>query len=369
MDSHTLLIGLAGLVLGLLLGAAAVAAVSARRTGDVRSRLAAAQARAEALEAEAAAWRERSARDAAAATQLAPVRESLGKLEENLSLLERERIEQYATLASQLTENRRVHGELMQTTAALASAMTTASARGMWGELELRRVVEAAGMLRHVDFETQVSVAGGRPDMLIQLPGGHAIPLDAKVPLDAYLRAMEAGDPGPDLASHAAAFRGHVAALIKRNYHGALAADATVMFVPSEALLSAALEQDPTLLEFALRHGISPVGPAGLLPLLRAIGTLWTHQDVSQQAAELLQVGRQLYQRLGVVAGHMDAVGRSLTSAVASYNKMVSSVESRLLVTARSVDALAEEAPSVTPINPDAAQVRQFTQPETQRPA
>lgn len=360
-------LSLAFLAAGLLLGYLAAVA----RSGRTRAELAAALARSQRLEEEAGELRDRAARDSDVLRALAPVSSSLERLGDQVAMLERERIEQYSALSSQLTTAREGHEELRRTTASLASALRSTSARGQWGEVELRRILEAAGMLRHVDFAVQEAVSEtGRPDVVVHLPGGRAVPIDAKVPFDAWLEAsaIHGDDPRSvarrrDLeAAHAKAVRAHVDALARRDYHAQLGnAEFTVMFVPSEALLAAAMDADPALLEHALRRGVSLVSPSSLLALLRAVAAVWAHQEVSDQARELLRLGRTLYERLGVVAGHMSTVGRSLKASVAAYNKAVASLESRLLVTAREFEALGAAAPTLEEIDGDSAQVREFT--------
>jgi DNA recombination protein RmuC len=253
----------------------------------------------------------------------------------------------------------------------------------VWGEIELRRVVEAAGMLRHVDFAEQRATSSlggsggstGRPDVVVRLPGQRTIAVDAKVPMDAYLEAA-AIDPAARgdaahrreklLADHARALRSHVDALASRAYHADLpgSAELVVLFIPSEPLLGAALEADPGLLEHALRKGVAPTSPASLLALLRAVAAVWVAEQSGEQAGEILDLGRTLTDRLGVVVGHVERLGASLRGAVGHYNSAVGSIESRLLVTARSLSALGAEGLEASPIGPDDAQVRTFTAPE-----
>lgn len=362
-----LLIPLLALLLGTVLGYLAATLLGQR----TRAELAGALARAERLEEESADLRERSARDTDVLRALAPVQATLSHMGEQVALLERERVEQFSALASQLTHARTSHEELRRTTSSLASALRSTSARGQWGEVELQRILEAAGMLRHVDFSTQeVLPDGSRPDAVVRLPGGRAIPIDAKVPFDSYLQStgIEGDDPESVArrraleTAHAKALRAHVDALAARDYHGRIGtAEVTVMFVPSEGLLAAALTADPALLEYALRKHITPASPASLLALLRSVAAVWAHERVSEEAQQLLALGRTLYERLGVVAGHMGALGRSLRSSVAAYNKAVSSMESRLLVTARELESLAGAPLELVELEPDAVQVRQFT--------
>ncbi len=358
-------------LLCLLVGLLAGYLIATARFQTARTNLAGAIARAERLEEEAGDLRDRAAHDNDVLRALAPVQASLSRMGDQVALLERERIEQYSALSSQLTTSRASHDELRRTTTSLVSALRSSSARGQWGEVELQRILEAAGMLKHVDFTSQAAISErSRPDVLVRLPGGRTIPIDAKVPFDAYLKACAI--EGEDAASvdrrreleaqHAKSLRAHVDALAKRDYHGQLAtADLTVMFVPSEGLLAAALDADPGLLEYALRRGVSPVAPASLLALLRSVAAVWAHEEVAEQAQELLRLGRTLYERLGVVADHMATLGRSLRASVAAYNKAVASIESRLLVTAREFDALGVDAPTLTEIDGDGAQVRDFT--------
>lgn len=358
-----LLTGVAGLLLGLLAAGA--------RGSRVRAELAAALARAERLQEESATLRDQATRDNDVLRALVPVQAGLSRMDEQVALLERERIEQFSALSEQLNAARAGHEELRRTTASLASALRSSSARGQWGEVELQRVLEAAGMLRHVDFTAQRAISErARPDVVVHLPGGRTIPIDAKVPFDAYLKACgieqtdaeSAARRADLLATHARTLRGHVDELARRGYHDQMdGADLTVLFLPSEGLLAAALDADPGLLEHALRRGISLASPATLLALMRAVAAVWAHQEVTEQARELLRLGRTLYERLGVVAGHLGTLGRSLRSSVTAYNKAVASMETRLLVTAREFEALGAEVPTVAEIDGDAGQVREFT--------
>lgn len=371
------------LVLGLAIGAAvgyvlARSQAVARGAADIsaaRERAAAAEAAATRLREENAELQRRAAQDHDVLRALAPVQTTLHQVGEHVAMLERERTEQFTVLTEQLHHARRTDAELHETTAQLAAALRSSSARGQWGEIELRRVLEAAGMLRHVDFTEQRSVGTGRPDVVVHLPGEKYVAVDAKVPMEAYLEASAIPEhaTGADaerrerlLASHARALRGHVDALAKRRYHEQLGSspDLVVMFVPSEGLLGAALEADPGLLEHALRQGVAPTSPASLLALLRTVATVWASARVTEDARALLDLGRTLYERLGAVAGHVSALGRSLESAVVHYNKAVGSMESRLLVTARSFDGLDETGLEVSEVSPDKAQVRRFTAPE-----
>ncbi|WP_454921832.1 DNA recombination protein RmuC, partial [Actinomyces naeslundii] len=255
-------------------------------------------------------------------------------------------------------------------------------------------VLEASGMMRHVDFSEQRTIGalvqrrGGltgpasgegaagrsRPDVVVHLPGDGYLAVDAKAPMDSYLAATAVQGAGPEdesqrgelLAAHAKALRGHVDQLATRRYDRALgdSPELVVLFVPAEAVLSAALEADPALLEHALGRGVALASPVTLLTLLRTCATAWARTAVNDDARELLELGRTLYERLGTVAGHLDALGGALRRSVTAYNKAVGSMENRLLVTARSLETLGEQVDSPTLIGADAAQVRTFTAPE-----
>ncbi|WP_324650718.1 DNA recombination protein RmuC [Georgenia sp. H159] len=374
----TLALGLgAGLLLGRVRAEAGVSAA--------RQETASARARAEALAAECADLKDRAARDHDVLRALAPVRATLAQVGEHVAELERERTEQFTVLAERLHAAQRSDAELRATTASLAGALRSGTARGQWGEVQLRRVLEAAGMLRHVDFLEQPTLAGlpgaradatnARPDVVVHLPEGKFLVIDAKVPFDAYLEASgitAVDDPAASdrrerlLAAHARALRGHVDALASRRYHEQLSGspELVVMFVPSEGLLAAALETDPGLLEHALRLGVAPTAPASLLALLRTTATIWSSATVTEDAKRLLDLGRTLYERLGTVAGHVGQLGRTLESAVQHYNRLVGSVESRLLVTARGFDGLDHGALEVSELDGDRGQVRRFTAAE-----
>jgi DNA recombination protein RmuC len=264
--------------------------------------------------------------------------------------LERDRHAQFGTLAEQLRQARQSDEALRATTESLAGALRSGSTRGVWGETQLRRVVEAAGLTRYVDFDTQtpvVSDAGaGRPDMVIRLPGDKAIAVDAKVPLDAYLQASaipltavgeEAARRASLLAKHVRAVRAHVDALARKAYWAGLPSspEFVVCFVPSESLLAAALEEDPALLDYAFGKRVALASPVNLWAVLKTVAYTWTQQDVSQEARVLFALGNELYERLTTLAGHADDLRRAIERTVDSYNRFAGSLESRVLVSAR----------------------------------
>ena len=395
-----------GVALGAALGYSTALTRSARRQavgGDAASALRAEaaqwRARAEELAERAELAEERAERDGSVLRALVPVRAQLEQMSSRVEAvgsqvetMERRRSAQHATLTEQLRAGAEADRELRRATTALEGALRSRSARGVWGEVELARVLELSGMMPHVDFVEQRSVgavlgrragsapnrdaARSRPDVVIHLPGSGHLALDAKVPLDSYLTAATMSQPDeedPDgsgrrrlLAAHAGALRSHVDALAERHYDRHLkdSPELVVLFIPAEPILAAALDADPALLEHALGRGVALATPSSLLALLRTCATAWARTAVNDDARELVELGRTLYERLGTVAGHLDALGTALSRSVAAYNRAVGSVESRLLVTARSFNALGEGLSSPAPIDPDTAQVRQFTNPE-----
>ena len=387
---------LVGLVVGALLGYAGAVARRAStpdQAGTLRAEVARWQARAEELSRRVDSAEARSQGDASVLQALAPVRAQLEQMTQRVDQMEQIRARQHGALAEQLRESARRETDLARTTASLEGALRSRSARGTWGEVELARILEASGMMPHVDFAEQrsigtltqgrgrgaVSSSGdlGRPDVTIHLPGQGFLALDAKAPMDAYLRACAIEESGEDaesrrraeLSAHAKALRAHIEALAGRDYARSLGAspELVILFVPSEAALSAALRADASLLDDAMARGVALCSPVTLLAVARTCATAWARTSINEQADQVIALGRELYERLGVVAGHMENLGKHLTKTVDFYNKTVSSMESRLLTSARSVSALEEASKknmTVTPIDPDAAQVRSFTKPE-----
>lgn len=387
---------LVGLAVGALLGYAGAVARRAStpdQAGTLRAEVARWQARAEELSRRVDSAEARSQGDASVLQALAPVRAQLEQMTQRVDQMEQIRARQHGALAEQLRESARRETELARTTASLEGALRSRSARGTWGEVELARILEASGMMPHVDFAEQRSIGSltqgrgrggvtssgdlGRPDVTIHLPGQGFLALDAKAPMDAYLRACAIEDSGEDaesrrraeLSAHAKALRSHVDALAGRDYAQSLGAspELVILFVPSEAALSAALRADASLLDDAMARGVALCSPVTLLAVARTCATAWARTSINEQADQVIALGRELYERLGVVAGHMENLGKHLAKTVDFYNKTVSSMESRLLASARSVSALEEASKktmTVTPIDPDAAQVRSFTKPE-----
>jgi DNA recombination protein RmuC len=273
-----------------------------------------------------------------------PLRESLAKVERQLGTVERDRTGSYEKLLEQIGTMRQTNEQLRTETAQLVTALRAPQVRGRWGEMQLRRAVEAAGMTEHIDFVEQQSVdsADGRlrPDLVVRLVGGKNVVVDSKVAFSGYLEAMEAKDEATRatrLKAHARHMRAHIDQLAAKAYweHFSPSPEFVVCFVPADAFLDAALREDPALQERAFDQNIVIATPSTLVALLRTIAYTWRQEALAANAAEVHQLGRELYQRLSTMGGHIDKLGSSLTNAVTAYNKTVSSVESRVFVTAR----------------------------------
>ena len=309
-------------------------------------------------------------------TALAPVRESLQQMQHKVSSLEQERHAQFGSLTEQLRRAQESDEALRATTESLAGALRSTATRGVWGETQLRRVVEAAGLTRHVDFDLQSTIFSdrgqGRPDMVIRLAGGASIAVDAKVPLDAYLEASALGAGENDetarralMQKHVKAVRAHIDALAKKAYWSGLdsSPEFVICFLPNESLLAAAIDEDPTLLDYAFGKRVALASPVNLWAVLKTVAYTWTQQEVSTEARTLLALGTQLYERLGTLAGHADDLRRALERTVDSYNRFAGSLESRVLVTARQFPGIDAGALDTTP-PAVVATGRRFTAPE-----
>ncbi len=307
--------------------------------------------------ADQAAREERERREQTVLRALDPVRETLDAMQRKVDGLERDRVEQYTALGEQLRLSREADEALRVTTESLASAMRSGTTRGVWGETQLRRVVEAAGLTRYVDFDLQTAISSdagaGRPDMVVRLPGGKSLAVDAKVPLDAYLQASAIpvtahGDDGTRraalLTKHARAVRAHVDGLAKKAYWAGLTTspEFVVCFLPSESLLASALDEDPTLLDYAFARRVALASPVNLWAVLKTVAFTWTQQDVSDEARTLFALGTELYERVGKLAEHANDLRRAIEKTVDSYNRFAGSLETRVLVTARKFPGIDE---------------------------
>ncbi len=340
------------------------------RLGETRSQLAAAEAERNLLSSHNAELAAQGQQDNSVLKALAPVAEKLSHMQSQVSVLERDRVEQFGQLAQQLKDAKSADEQLLLTTQSLSSALRSTSARGRWGEVQLHRVVEAAGMLPYVDFAEQVHNVTAdsitRPDMVIKLPGSKEIVVDAKVPLSSYLKAHEIPGTASEteqarrknlLAQHAKAVRNHVGTLAQKKYWEGCtnSPELVVCFIPVESFLAAALEADPELLEYSFRKNVALASPVTLLAMLKAIAFTWRQDVLTDNAKELFELSRQLYDRLGTMGEHVTKLGSSLKSSVERYNSFVGTLESRVFPTARKINAIdpgtfTENARTATPL-------------------
>ena len=275
---------------------------------------------------------------------VAPVRASLEKVDEKISSLEKSREQAYGEIRQQFTQMAEVQTQLRDETNNLVKALRQPHVRGRWGEIQLRRVVEMAGMMLHCDFVEQQSADGDdgklRPDLIVKLPGNRQIVVDSKAPITAYMEAHEATNDEQrkgKILQHAALMRRHLEALSKKSYWEQFpqTPEVVVMFIPGEAFYSAALEADPDLLDSGFGQNVIIASPASLMALLKAASYGWRQESIAENAREISQLGQELHARLAVMAEHLTRLGKGLTMATDSYNSAIASFESRVLVSAR----------------------------------
>jgi DNA recombination protein RmuC len=323
--------------------------------------------------ASATAAGELDSRKAAVEQLVQPLRDTLTRLEGQLREAEAARRSSHAALTEQVSIARQTSDQLRVQTQALVTALRRPEARGRWGEMQLRRVVELAGMASKCDFDEQVGVttADGavRPDMVIRLAGGKNIVVDSKVSLAAYLEAAESTDEGvraDRLAAHARHVREHVDRLAAKAYWAALSPspEFVVLFIPGEAFLAPALERDSGLLEYAMASRVHIATPTTLVTMLRTAQYAWQQAALSDHARAVFELGRELYDRIASLGRHVDGLGRALTTAVSTYNRAVGSLESRVLVSARKLSELGVVEAELEQPRPIEETVRPLSAPE-----
>ncbi len=303
------------------------------------------------------------ARQKAVADMVAPVHESLNKVDAQIQQMEVARGKAYGDLHAQVQSLITTQKELQSETGNLVRALRTPNVRGRWGEIQLRRVVEIAGMLSYCDFAEQetVNTDSGRlrPDLVVKLPGGKNVVVDAKTPLQAFLDSFETTDEKTRLAclaDHARQVRDHMKILAGKNYWEQFEAtpEFVVMFLPGETFFSAALEQDSSLIEHGVLNRVIPASPTTLIALLKAVNYGWNQEKLARNAQQISALGKELHDRLRNLAGHITSVGANLDRAVDAYNKAIGSMENRVLVSARKFGELgasvAEDIPELEPI-------------------
>jgi DNA recombination protein RmuC len=284
--------------------------------------------------------------------KLAPVAAQLKDMQQKVLDLEKQRSEQHGDLAAQIRATRQSAEQSKMAAETLSAALRNNSVRGAYGELQLKTLVESAGLLNRIDFSVQESISADsgarRPDMVIKLPGRKQVAIDSKVPFSAFIDSFREDISETERKSlqvqHAKQVRGHVDALAGKEYWTGLpvSPEYTIAFIPSEAILNTALDADPTLLEYAFGRGIVLATPVNLWATLKTVALTWKQEDLAENAQELVDLGRELYKRLGKLSDHVSKLGRSIETTVRSYNDFAGSLEGRVLVTARKLDGIDE---------------------------
>ena len=386
-------LSLNALVLGLIIGALIGYRVAKRKGGGTEAaKIAALLATEVELRAQLKRADEKSKEQALQQEQenkvlleLAPVKQQLEQMQSTVQRLEKERLEQFSTISEQLKSAIEIDENLRKQTQALSQALTSNSLRGVWGETQLRKLVELAGLIKHADFSEQATIntadKSGRADMIINLPGGKTLAIDSKVPFDKYQEASAISELALAeeqerrkrlLTEHVKAVKGHIDELANRAYWEGLdsSPDFVICFVPTESLLSSALELEPSLMEYAFRKNVALASPVSLFSVLKTINYIWRQNADENQVRSMIKLGRELYERVGKVAELASDLGSKITSTVKSYNSFVSSLESRMLVTARKLNDLDEnqlgvetiEAPKQIESSPSALTAKELAE-------
>ncbi|WP_344151620.1 DNA recombination protein RmuC [Kribbella yunnanensis] len=374
MSGATVLLVLLFLAVGLLLGAGGGVLWARGRDGAALARITAERDAAEDRVVELT--QERTAVGQQMGGQ-AVVKEALDRLHAQLNQLEQGRAAWQSQLHQQVHEVRMSGEALRRETASLSTALRKPQVRGRWGEMHLRRTVELAGMVAHCDFTEQTTTFGSgsgeegvlRPDLVVRLAEGKNLVVDSKVPLAAFLEAAESDDPDfreDRLRAHARHLRIHVDQLAAKAYWTRLSPspEFVILFVPGESFLSAALDVEPSLLEYAAERRVILATPTTLIATLRAAAYAWNQSALTESAQQVFELGRELYDRLSVMGDHLGRVGRSLTSAVEAYNGTVGSFERRVFITARKLRDLHVTEAELTAMESIEASVRPLTAPE-----
>lgn len=330
-------------------------------------------------EARTAAAKDVDERKAAIEHLLAPMAKTLGDVDRELRDAERRRAESSAQLLQRIASLDSAGQDLRAQTGKLVDALKRPGVRGRWGELQLKRVVELAGMIEHCDFDEQRTITNGdgdrrmRPDVIVRLPGGKHVVIDAKAPLDAYLRALDAPDEATRhslLCEHARQVRTHVQQLASKGYAANVqpSPDFVVMFLPGETFFSAALEHDPELIEFGVDQHVFLASPTTLITLLRAVAYGWQQDAMEENARKISDLGRQLYDAVGKLGEHFETLGARLKGSLEAYNSAVGSLEGNVLVKARKFKDLqpastSDDIPALVPVDrvPRVLQARELT--------